>query len=674
VAVDATRAYVADGASGLQVINVSNPAAPARYGGYDTTGTAYGVAISGTVAYVADGASGLQVISVSVFTYPMRICGYDTSGTAYGVAVVGTTAYVADGASGLQVIDVTKPSSPVRLGGYDTTGTAYGVAVVGSLAYVADGASGLQIINVSNPAFPVRVGAYDTSGEARGVVIYGKLAYVADTNGGLQVIDVSNPSAPARVGGYSTAGPAQGVAVSGGLAFVAADTTGLQVIRPFALVSAVTPVSDTTFCVQFGEALPGGNYRVFVGPDVTGTSGSVMDQDRDGIGGEPFDDVYAGAFSKQTASVVGRYVFYNGSCWDGNDPAANAGDDAAIDIGKVALLPAGTPGPANVTGYGGGINGIMVDVAGLVGPLTAGDFVFRAGGAGDPSTWQAAAAPQSITVRPGQGQGGSDRVTIVWADGAIVGQWLQVTVLGNARTNLPGDDVFFFGNLPGDVNGDGVTDATDYLALKQAFGGPAGGPAQSADLDGDGQVGCEDLLLLGSCFGGSIGMAAFPASAPAAGLASPLVGGVAPPGDSSHAATLSPGFGLDPLPAAHPQGIVPSFVGPTVGGQGAGAAGSTSPPARSMIARGGQPPGQVGILAMARTVPALADTDSFAMKYAGCLGRAAFPGGRATPAPFRHVEFFPADALAQSDQLLPCIAPLVPRPEVDLSPRRAMNP
>jgi hypothetical protein len=46
----------------LQVIDVSNPANPQRVGGYDTSGTAYGVAVSGNYVYVADGDWGLLIL------------------------------------------------------------------------------------------------------------------------------------------------------------------------------------------------------------------------------------------------------------------------------------------------------------------------------------------------------------------------------------------------------------------------------------------------------------------------------------------------------------------------------------------------------------------------------------------------------------------------------------
>jgi hypothetical protein len=106
--------------------------------------------------------SGLQVIDISNPANPQRVGGYVTSGSATGVAVSGTHAYVAEGGHGLQIIDMSDPANPQRVGGYDTSGYAGGVAVSGHYAYVATGDAGLQIIDVSNPANPQRVGGYAT--------------------------------------------------------------------------------------------------------------------------------------------------------------------------------------------------------------------------------------------------------------------------------------------------------------------------------------------------------------------------------------------------------------------------------------------------------------------------------------------------------------------------------
>jgi 8-oxo-dGTP pyrophosphatase MutT (NUDIX family) len=56
------------------------------------------------------------------------------------------------------------------------------------------------------------------------------------------------------------------------------------------------------------------------------------------------------------------------------------------------------------------------------------------------------------------GVGGSDRVTLVRADGAITNQWLEVTVKPTQRTGLTTADVFYFGNLIGESSDGNVVD------------------------------------------------------------------------------------------------------------------------------------------------------------------------------------------------------------------------
>jgi len=147
------------------------------------------------------------------------------------------------------------------------------------------------------------------------------------------------------------------------------------------------------------------------------------------------------------AEVVGRHLFYNHSAFDGNDPAASAADDQAIATDKAALMSGEIASFANYSSYSRGINGIMVDVAGL--PVdytpTAADFRFSVGNSEDAGDWLPAPAPSAVEVRRGAGIGDSDRITITWDDHAIENQWLEVTVLA-AGMGLAGDDVFYFGN------------------------------------------------------------------------------------------------------------------------------------------------------------------------------------------------------------------------------------
>ena len=107
----------------------------------------------------------------------------------------------------------------------------------------------------------------------------------------------------------------------------------------------------------------------------------------------------------------------------------------------------------------------MVDIAGLpTDQLTAADFEFRVGNSNAPGTWTTAAAPTSISVRLGAGVSGSARVEIIWPDGAIQKEWLQVTVKATPNTGLTTADVFYFGNAVGETGNaaaDAIVDAVD---------------------------------------------------------------------------------------------------------------------------------------------------------------------------------------------------------------------
>ncbi len=157
------------------------------------------------------------------------------------------------------------------------------------------------------------------------------------------------------------------------------------------------------------------------------------------------------------SSVVGRFTFYDHSRYDGNVAGISASDDNAIASDKSALLSgAGAATFANVTSYSKGINGIMVDITGSHPGITAADFTFRVGNDNGPANWGTAPAPASVSVRAGAGTSGSDRVEIVWTDGAITKKWLEVIVAANKNTGLAQSDVFFFGNAVGD-SGSGDT-------------------------------------------------------------------------------------------------------------------------------------------------------------------------------------------------------------------------
>ncbi|MCC7377404.1 MAG: hypothetical protein IT581_22275 [Verrucomicrobiales bacterium] len=212
-----------------------------------------------------------------------------------------------------------------------------------------------------------------------------------------------------------------------------------------------------------------------------------------------------------SATVVGREVFYNLSSWDGVQAGADARDDAAIAPDKTALLPGNTASFANYTSYSRGLNGIMIDILGLPGEPTVADFRFRSGNNSDPSTWASAETPMVVAVRRGAGIYGSARVTLIWNANnrdavrnlheAVIGQWLEITVLPTAVTGLSAPDVFYFGNAIGET-GDHPDNAqvtsSDEALVVQNFRSATTNPAPLTspyDFDRDRSVNSNDRTL-----------------------------------------------------------------------------------------------------------------------------------------------------------------------------------
>ena len=217
------------------------------------------------------------------------------------------------------------------------------------------------------------------------------------------------------------------------------------------------------------------------------------------------------------AEVMGRHIFYNGSKFDGEDPVADRHDDAAIAPDKAALLPGETASLANYTSFDRGINGIMVDIAGLPSDTVLGedDFRFRMGNNNHPAGWSAAPSPLIVMrgidevgmtdgERPTSGDGSDasslTRITLIWPDGVIDNTWLQVTVRATAATGLGEDDVFYFGNAVGE-SGNSTTDAQvnahDMAATRRHYGtltGP-GAVASPLDINRDSQIDDRDTRV-----------------------------------------------------------------------------------------------------------------------------------------------------------------------------------
>jgi DNA-binding beta-propeller fold protein YncE len=199
-------------------------------------GFANSVAVNGNYAYVAAGAAGLQVVNVTNRNSPAMLSSLALTGNANGIKVVGNLVFVAAGSGGLYVVDVTNPLAPALVGSISTSGVALDVSVQGNIAYVAN-STNLFLVNISNPSVLQAIGTLPLSGEIRGISVDPQrgIAVVAADTAGIYVVDVSNPSNPVQLAQLAT-GDAHQVAIKGIYVFVA-DYHGLSAPYQNSLVS-----------------------------------------------------------------------------------------------------------------------------------------------------------------------------------------------------------------------------------------------------------------------------------------------------------------------------------------------------------------------------------------------------------------------------------------------------
>ena len=268
-------AYVALGAKGLAILDISDPSNLGEPVYRSTTGEALRVFVSGNYAYVADNESGLAIIDVSDPSDPSEPAYVEMSGDVMDVFVSGNYAFLANddfsNYLNFAVIDVSDPLNPGEPIYKETGGGNYsGIFVSGNYAYRTIGVSGLVIIDISDPSNPGDPIYVDTDDNPLSIVVHGSTAYVADRNSGVAMIDVTDPTEPGEPVYWESIDYAADIAISGNTAYVATGNTGLAAVNIAVPSNPGQPVFMDTY---------GGVPRVFVAHDVVflagGTSGLV---------------------------------------------------------------------------------------------------------------------------------------------------------------------------------------------------------------------------------------------------------------------------------------------------------------------------------------------------------------------------------------------------------------
>lgn len=247
VKVSGNYAFVADWGKGFMAVDISNPAAPVVKGSVPLTNASI-VTLSGNYAYVAveddTTGGGLAIINISNPAVPVLSKYTETDGNATGVGKLGNYVYLSHRDTGnfvgLKVFNVTTPTAPTIVQSFDRENMEE-LTVSGSYVYVAVGAKGLEIFDATNPASLVSKStkALPNAADVAGSVsVADNYAFIASYDTfKMYIMDVTTKTAPTVLKSYATyqsQSPLY-IHVSGAYAYMSVENRGMEIIEVFTL-------------------------------------------------------------------------------------------------------------------------------------------------------------------------------------------------------------------------------------------------------------------------------------------------------------------------------------------------------------------------------------------------------------------------------------------------------
>ena len=255
------RAYLAAGSQGLQIVDITDPAAPTLLSALALPGLASAVAVvdSDLVVVGRRGlvGAGLTFVDVTlpVSPAPRGQLGSSSIPDPRAIAVKDTIAFVADESLGLISVRFGNPDAP-GLVGTSSGSAARDLDLSGNLLLVATSAAGLQVVNVFNPLIPVLQSQVATP-PLLGVARSANSAALFLGEEGALVADLTNPSAPVLRGPIGVPGASRDGTWVGDTLVVA---TGFALER-FRVSPAPTTVPALSIELDRGLILPRATVR-----------------------------------------------------------------------------------------------------------------------------------------------------------------------------------------------------------------------------------------------------------------------------------------------------------------------------------------------------------------------------------------------------------------------------
>ena len=185
----ATRGY------GVSTIDISDPASPTILTNFDIEGgKTTSITIDGTHVFVANGPSGIAILDISN-TPTLTLTGeLGNIGDVVDVAISGNYAYLASTDSGMVVVDITDRSNPSLITCFNDSAGFDFISIEDTVTMVARSGFSM-LLNIADPSAPIVTSTISMGYSLKGLFIQSNAAYVLvdDKLMSYDITDITNP-------------------------------------------------------------------------------------------------------------------------------------------------------------------------------------------------------------------------------------------------------------------------------------------------------------------------------------------------------------------------------------------------------------------------------------------------------------------------------------------------
>jgi hypothetical protein len=266
-------AYLANSFSGLQIVDISDPAHLRILSSLLPPGRAWDITVRGDILFLASAEEGLHLIDISRSDSPTILSQLKLNQhMILKLEIVDKTIYATTGKKGLLVIDISDTKAPRLVKTLYADMGAWGLLADKDTLYVSCGRYRLDALDISNRLNPKKIDETPLPGSAwdmamRDQVLYLPIrnselvlidtskpndltpldvpfdlvspnnidmqhdrAYISSQTGRLSIIDLTDPRAPQLSGTYDLPHHARNIAISDRVVYVSAGINGLQAL------------------------------------------------------------------------------------------------------------------------------------------------------------------------------------------------------------------------------------------------------------------------------------------------------------------------------------------------------------------------------------------------------------------------------------------------------------